>query len=57
MAASSSQEQRPLRCGVKLLLLSDELLAGLRLASPSQKALQLEVQPGEEDAQLTVTDG
>ncbi|XP_047906933.1 histone-arginine methyltransferase CARM1 isoform X1 [Anser cygnoides] len=56
MAASSSQEQRPLRCGVKLLLLSDELLAGLRLASPSQKALQLEVQPGEEDAQLTVTD-
>ncbi|XP_035165776.1 histone-arginine methyltransferase CARM1-like [Oxyura jamaicensis] len=56
MAATSPQVQQQLRCGVKLLLLSDELLSGLRLVSPSQKALQLEVQPGEEDAQLTVTD-
>ncbi|KAM9167218.1 histone-arginine methyltransferase CARM1-like [Mergus octosetaceus] len=55
MAAPSLQAQQPLRCGVKLLFLSEELLAGLRLASPSQKALQLEVQPGE-DAKLSVTD-
>lgn len=56
MAAASLQAQQPLRCGVRLLFLSEELLAGLRLASPSQKALQLELQPGE-DARLTVTDG
>ncbi|XP_068523316.1 histone-arginine methyltransferase CARM1-like isoform X4 [Anas acuta] len=55
MAAASLQAQQPLRCGVRLLFLSEELLAGLRLASPSQKALQLELQPGE-DARLTVTD-
>lgn len=56
MAAPSSQAQQPLRCGVRLLFLSEELLAGLRLASPCQKALQLELQPGE-DAKLILTDG
>ncbi|KAM6036848.1 histone-arginine methyltransferase CARM1-like isoform 3-T3 [Theristicus caerulescens] len=60
MAAPSPHTQQQqlvlLRCSVKLLLAGEELPAGLQLASPSQKALQLEVQPGEEDADVTVTD-
>lgn len=57
MAALSLHTQQLLRCSVKLLLAREELPAGLQLVSPSQKALQLEVQPGEEDADVTVTDG
>lgn len=56
-APSPHTQQLLLRCSVKLLLAQEELPAGLQLASPSQKALQLEVQPGEEDADVTVTDG
>ncbi|XP_059689492.1 histone-arginine methyltransferase CARM1 [Gavia stellata] len=57
MAAPSPHTQQLLRCSVKLLLAREELPAGLQLASPCQKALQLEVQSGEEDADVTVTDG
>uniref|UniRef100_A0A8C4UBZ9 Histone-arginine methyltransferase CARM1 n=1 Tax=Falco tinnunculus TaxID=100819 RepID=A0A8C4UBZ9_FALTI len=57
MAAQPPHTQRLLlRCSVKLLLAREELPAGLQLAGPSQSALQLEVQPGEEDADVTVTD-
>ncbi|XP_040436346.1 histone-arginine methyltransferase CARM1-like [Falco naumanni] len=57
MAAQPPHTQRLLlRCGVRLLLAREELPAGLQLAGPSQSALQLEVQPGEEDADVTVTD-
>ncbi|XP_053150236.1 histone-arginine methyltransferase CARM1-like isoform X2 [Hemicordylus capensis] len=46
-----------LQYSVKLLFLNEEqLVEGLPLASPPQKALQLEVQPREEDADMTVTD-
>lgn len=55
MAARSPRPQQLLRCSVKVLLAREELPAGLQLASPSQKALQLELQPGEEDADVTVT--
>lgn len=49
---------RLLQCSVKLLFLSEEqLLEGLHLSSPSQKAFQLEVLPREEVADMTVTDG
>ncbi|KAM6363866.1 histone-arginine methyltransferase CARM1-like isoform 3-T3 [Pluvialis apricaria] len=59
MAAPSPhtpEQELLLRCSVKLLLAREEPPAGLQLASPSQKALRLEVQPGEEDADVTVTD-
>ncbi|XP_054041160.1 histone-arginine methyltransferase CARM1-like isoform X2 [Rissa tridactyla] len=56
MAARSPRPQQLLRCSVKVLLAREELPAGLQLASPSQKPLQLELQPGEEDADVTVTD-
>lgn len=56
MAAASPP--RLLQYSVKLFFLSEEqLVEGLHLANPSQKALQLEVQPREEDADMTVTDG
>lgn len=57
MAAPSPHAQQLLRCSVKLLFAREQLPAGLQLASPSQKALQLEVLPGAEDADVTVTDG
>ncbi|XP_074877600.1 histone-arginine methyltransferase CARM1-like isoform X2 [Buteo buteo] len=56
MAAPSPHAQQLLRCSVKLLFAREELPAGLQLASPSQEALQLEVLPGAEDADVTVTD-
>ncbi|KAM9262024.1 histone-arginine methyltransferase CARM1-like [Morus bassanus] len=56
MAASSSHTGESLRCGVKLFLAGEEQAAGLQLVTPSQKALELEVQLGEEDADVTVTD-
>ncbi|XP_069632170.1 histone-arginine methyltransferase CARM1 isoform X3 [Haliaeetus albicilla] len=56
MAAPSPRAQQLLRCSVKLLFAREELPAGLQLASPSQEALQLEVLPGAEDADVTVTD-
>ncbi|XP_067399164.1 histone-arginine methyltransferase CARM1-like [Emydura macquarii macquarii] len=54
----AAAEQPPLlQYSVKLLLVSEEQLrGGLQLASPNQRALQLAVQPGEEDADVTVTD-
>ncbi|XP_068785071.1 histone-arginine methyltransferase CARM1 isoform X1 [Struthio camelus] len=58
MAAAAPRTQPPLRYSVRLLLVSEEQLpAGLQLAGPGPRALQLEVQPGEEDADVTVTDG
>ncbi|KAL8203209.1 UNVERIFIED_CONTAM: hypothetical protein K2H54_044785 [Gekko kuhli] len=49
---------RLLQCSVKLLFLSEEqLLDGLHLSNPSQKAFLLEVLPREEVADMTVTDG
>ncbi|KAM6303162.1 LOW QUALITY PROTEIN: histone-arginine methyltransferase CARM1-like [Podargus strigoides] len=56
MAAPPPHTQQQLRCSVKLLLSREELPAGLQLASPSQRALQLQLQPGEEDADVIVTD-
>ncbi|XP_048359429.1 histone-arginine methyltransferase CARM1-like isoform X2 [Sphaerodactylus townsendi] len=53
----ASPSPRLLQCSVKLLFLSeDQLLEGLHPSIPSQKAFQLEVQPREEDADVTVTD-
>ncbi|XP_062468481.1 histone-arginine methyltransferase CARM1-like isoform X4 [Pezoporus occidentalis] len=56
MAAQSSSTQQLLRYSVKLIFAEEELSAGLTLNSPSQTALQLEVQLGDEDADVTVTD-
>ncbi|XP_030368490.1 histone-arginine methyltransferase CARM1-like isoform X2 [Strigops habroptila] len=56
MAAQSSSTQQLLRYSVKLLFAKEEPSAGLQLNSPSQTALELEVQLGEEDADVTVTD-
>ncbi|KAF7250506.1 Histone-arginine methyltransferase CARM1, partial [Varanus komodoensis] len=56
--AATSPPPRLLQYSVKLLLLSEEqLLEGLHLSNPGQKVLRLEVQPREEDADMTVTDG
>ncbi|XP_026722628.1 histone-arginine methyltransferase CARM1 isoform X2 [Athene cunicularia] len=56
MATPLPHAQQPLRCSVELLFTREELPVGLQLARPSRKALQLEVQPGEEDMDMTVTD-
>ncbi|XP_065513112.1 histone-arginine methyltransferase CARM1-like [Caloenas nicobarica] len=56
MAAPSPHTQQLLLCSVKLLLAGEELAAGLQLASLSREALQLQVQAGAEDADVTVTD-
>ncbi|XP_075787770.1 histone-arginine methyltransferase CARM1-like isoform X2 [Pelodiscus sinensis] len=54
---AAPQQPQLLQCSVKLLLVSEEQLrGGLQLASPSQRALQLALQPGEEEADVTVTD-
>ncbi|XP_039400653.1 histone-arginine methyltransferase CARM1-like isoform X2 [Mauremys reevesii] len=54
---AAPQQHQLLQYSVKLLLVSEEQLrGGLQLASPNQGALQLAVQPGEEDADVTVTD-
>ncbi|CAM5146389.1 unnamed protein product [Natator depressus] len=54
---AAPQQPQPLQYSVRLLLVSEEQLrGGLQLASPNQGALQLALQPGEEDADVTVTD-